>query len=252
MSRGDDDTFQAFLTWLPTAAPAGDVRAMLGQYRQALVAQGHAGDEAGEHIDAILKAMHNSETVWPLLFDKIYASDAPSFRTTPNALLQEAVAGRPAGVALEVCMGEGRNAVYLATQGWKVTGFDVSEVGLKRARTRADALGVPLDTVLQTSSAFAYGVARWDLIALIYAPLPVTDARYVEQLRQSLKPGGLIVVESFAAGPSITAKRPVEIDPEALVDAYAGFDILRFEETYDLPDWTNEQEQLVRLVAAKP
>jgi SAM-dependent methyltransferase len=251
MSHGDD-IFQAFLAWLPMAMPAGDVRAMLGQYRQALMAQGHTEKQAGEHIDTVLRAMHNSETVWPLLFDKIYASNAPSFRSTPNALLQEAVAGRIPGEALEVCMGEGRNVVYLATQGWRVTGFDVSKVGLERARARADALGVPLDTVLQTSSTFAYGVARWDLIALIYAPIPVTDASYVEQLRHALKPGGLIVVESFAAGPSITAKRPVEIDPEALAKAYAGFNILRFEETYDLPDWTNEQEQLVRLIAAKP
>ena len=45
--------------------------------------------------------MHNSEAVWPLLFDKIYASTASSFRGTPNALLREAVSGRSAGEALE-------------------------------------------------------------------------------------------------------------------------------------------------------
>ena len=252
MRQGDERIFQAFLVWLPTATPAGDVRAMLAQYRQTLVSQGQSEHESGENINTILKTMHNSEAVWPLLFNKIYASTAPSFRSTPNALLQEAVTGRPAGEALEVCMGEGRNAVYLATQGWTVTGFDVSEVGLRRARARANALGVSLNAVLQSSIAFKYGVACWNLIALIYAPVPVTDPTYVAELGRALKPGGLIVVESFATRPSVLVKRPVEIDPEALTNAYAGFDIIRFEETDDLPDWSNEREKVVRLIAAKP
>jgi hypothetical protein len=71
-------------------------------------------------------------------------------------------------------------------------------------------------------------------------------------MERALKPGGLIVIESFATESSATLKRPVEIIPGALAAAYAGFDILRFEDTYGLPDWSKEQERLVRLIAQKP
>ena len=47
-----------------------------------------------------------------------------NFKRKPNSLLVQAVKGRRPGKALDVGMGEGRNAIYLAKQGWKVTGID--------------------------------------------------------------------------------------------------------------------------------
>lgn len=252
MDARDEVAFQAFLDWLPGAAPAGDVMAIMRQYRGALLASGTPDDEVGRQLNAVTAGMNRPGAVWPLLFDKIYSSDAPAFRTTPNALLVAAVDTVPPGEALEVCMGEGRNAVYLATEGWTVTGFDVSKMGLRKAGSRAEALGVPLSTVLQNSEAFEYGLARWELITLIYAPVPITDAAYVARLQRALKPGGLIVVESFASAQSAALRRPVDIDPDALREAFAEFDIVRFEATHEVPDWAQEQAWLVRLVAMKP
>lgn len=252
MNTRDEVVFQAFLDWLPTAAPAGDVTAIMKQYRQALLAKGTPDGEVSRQLDAVTAGMNRHDAVWPLLFDKIYASDTPTFRTVPNALLEAAVVQRPPGEALEVCMGEGRNAVYLAAKGWTVTGCDVSETGLKKARARARELGVRLTTVLQDSEAFEYGMARWDLVALIYAPVPVTDAAYVTRLGRVLRPGGLIVVESFASAQTASVRRAVDIDPEALQGAFAPFKVVHFEDTYGVPDWSQERGRLVRLVAEKP
>ena len=60
-----------------------------------------------------------------------------SFSRKPNRLLTEAVQGVKPGAALDVGMGQGRNAVWLATRGWQVTGFDVAGEGLRLAREQA-------------------------------------------------------------------------------------------------------------------
>ncbi len=78
------------------------------------------------------------------MFNNIY-SNAPGFSTNANALLVSAVTGRKPGRALDVGMGQGRNAVFLAVEGWNVTGFDISDVGLAppplaSGRAASDAL----------------------------------------------------------------------------------------------------------------
>ncbi len=249
MVTQDETTFQAFILWLKTASPGGNVVTMLQGYRSQLLRAGASEAEADSRMAAITRLMKGNNEVWPLLFDKIYASDAPSFRTGPNALLEAVVANRPPGTALDVCMGEGRNAVYLAQQGWEVTGFDVSETGLGRSRERAARSGVGVNAVRETSESFDYEASRWDLIALLYAPVPVTDEAYVTRLERSLAPGGLVVVESFASAREAVARRPVDIDPDDLQRAFAAFDLLRFEDAVGVPDWDQQQGRLVRLVA---
>ena len=70
------------------------------------------------------------------MYDKVY-SGVPEFKTEPNRLLMETVDGRKPGRALDVGMGQGRNALALARLGWDVTGFDVSAVGLAEASAAA-------------------------------------------------------------------------------------------------------------------
>lgn len=252
MATQDEATLQAFTTWLKSAPPGGNVGAMLQGYRRQLLTAGTSEAEADSRMAAIQRLMKDSSEVWPLLFDNIYASDAPTFRTAPNAWLEAAVRGRPPGQALDVCMGEGRNAVYLAQQGWDVTGFDVSAKGLERARERAAQAGVAVNTVRETNDSFDYGASRWDLIAIFYAPIPVTDAGYVRRLERALKPGGLVVVESFSAPQDAVSRRPVHIDPDELKRAFAAFGILHFEDVSGVPDWDQQQGRVVRLVAEKP
>ena len=97
-------------------------------------------------------------------WNRMYANPAPTFNTAPNAFLSEVVKTLKPGRALEIGMGQGRNSVYLATLGWDVTGFDISETGLAVARKSAEAAGVKIAMTNNTMEAFDYGVDQWDLI----------------------------------------------------------------------------------------
>src|SRR6478735_2270074 len=137
------------------------------------------------------------------------------FSLEPNDLVVRTAAGRPVGSALDVAMGQGRNAVHLAGAGWRVTGFDLSSAGVAAAEAAATAQGTPIDAVVASADSFDYGVARWDLIVMTYALVPVADPAFADRIIDALAPGGLVVVESFAVA-SDGPIRPVDIDPDAL------------------------------------
>lgn len=175
------------------------------------------------------------------------------FNDQPNRLLVETVRGRSAGKALDVNMGEGRNALYLAQQGWQVTGVDYAGQALAFAQQRAQQLGVSLTTIEQDLTTYSWGANQWDLIVLCYAD----EEAHVAQVQAALKPGGLVVFENFHT--DINQAR--EIKPGQLIgfatdelkDSYtaAGLQILRYEEPIGVADFSLETQRLVKLVAQK-
>jgi 2-polyprenyl-3-methyl-5-hydroxy-6-metoxy-1,4-benzoquinol methylase len=82
----------------------------------------------------------------------------------------ECIKGRRPGRALDVGMGNGRNSIALAQNGWQVTGFDIAALGVQQANLKAARLGVSLTTSVQSDQDFDFGVNRWDLIVLTYQP----------------------------------------------------------------------------------
>src|SRR5450755_4449679 len=76
------------------------------------------------------------------------------FKREPSPLLVSALRGRKPGSAIDLGMGEGRNAIYLAQQGWKVTGVDLADAGLAQARKRAAELKLNLNLVDDTLDHF--------------------------------------------------------------------------------------------------
>src|SRR5262249_24988189 len=122
----------------------------------------------GESIENVERTLlvisaRDEATLYDAIFNK-----PPQFDTTPNHLLIESTRDRSPGTALDVGMGQGRNAVYLAKKGWNVTGFDVSKVGLDEATKQAASAGVTINTVQASDIEFDFGANRWDLIAIIY------------------------------------------------------------------------------------
>jgi SAM-dependent methyltransferase len=248
----DEAIWQQFLQWLPSAPPVANPGVLLQQYRARIQSTGASLEEANRQTDVIQRAMRERTDGWRIMFNNIYANDKPGFTVQPNALLISTVEGRKPGRALDVGMGQGRNAVFLALKGWDVTGFDVSDEGIAIARKNAERAGVKLNAVVESDEKFDYGTERWDLIVFMYEPFPITSARYVERLRRSMKAGAQVVVESFAEEANTPNRPATAIDPQHLLAAFKDFRILHFQDVVAEPDWGGpNKRRVVRLVAEK-
>ena len=183
-------------------------------------------------------------------WNRILTAEKPAFNTNPNAFLVEMVKGRTPGTALDVGMGQGRNAVYLAQQGWTVTGFDPADKAVAQANATAAKLGVRLDTVIQGSEEFDFGENRWDLIVLSY----VTVRDIVDKVIRGLKPGGIVVIEGFHR--DVTKQRPigggVVFDSNELPTLFSRLRLLRYEDVDAKSDFGGDApSRAVRLCAMK-
>lgn len=161
------------------------------------------------------------------------------FSKEPNELLVDTVAKMKPGAALDIGMGQGRNSLYLASRGWKTTGVDFSDVGVRAAREAAAAMHLQLDAVDADIEKYDLGVARWDLVIMIYSP---DDRALLERVQKSMKPGALLVLENFAS--DFSDGRPASLFED-------GFDILRDEVVETTPDWKQDHARVERFVARK-
>ena len=120
------------------------------------------------------------------------------YGTQPNDFLVSASASIPRGKLLSLGEGEGRNAVYLATQGWDVTAVDSSEVGLEKARRLAAEKGVQITTIVADLVDFQIQPNSWEAIVSIFCHVPSVIRLPLHQaVVRGLKPGGVFVLEAF-------------------------------------------------------
>jgi len=128
-------------------------------------------------------------------WDARYAGEELLWRREPNRFLVTEVAGLPAGRALDLGCGEGRNAVWLASQGWEATGVDFSGVALAKARRLADEYGVAADWVEADVLTWEPPVGRFDLIAVFYLQLLPEQRRLVHaRAALGLAAGGTLLI----------------------------------------------------------
>jgi len=248
----DETIWRQFLEWLPSAPPVSNPGVLFKRYRSHLSSTGVSPEEAKRTVNVLRRLHREKPDAWRVMFNNIYANSTQGFVTQPNALLMATIESRKPGHALDIGMGQGRNAVFLAMKGWDVTGFDVSDEGIAVARKNAERAGVKLNAVRETDEAFDYGVDKWDLIVFMYEPFPVTSTAYVERLGKSMKAGGIIVVESFGATAGMPGVPATAIDPEQLLGAFRNFRLLHFEDTMAMPDWgARRNRRVVRMVAEK-
>src|SRR2546427_6249269 len=174
--------------------------------------------------------------------------DGNVFSRKPNAFLVEMTRQRKPGRALDVGMGQG-NSIFLAQQGWDVTGFDPADEGVRRARAEADRLGLKIHTEITTFEQFDFGENRWDLIVLTYEPTKAIAPK----VERALKPGGAVIVEDRHVDTRRVWPAGTFADNE-LVSLFPGLRVLRYEDVWARPDWSAKKldERLVRLFAEKP
>src|SRR5262245_21388454 len=97
--------------------------------------------------------------------------------------------------ALDIGLGQGRNAILMAQRGYDTTGIDRSEVGVLHARRMAAARGLSINAVVADNETYDFGRNRWDLIVLLYYPQPMI---LLDRLKAAVRPGGYILVERFS------------------------------------------------------
>lgn len=166
----DEAVWDAFVTWI-ASAPEG---AKLQDYGERLRQNEVPEDEVERRLSVIRKLFSEQpERGIELTYDRIYSKpltgdlEQDGFKSTPSAFMMESVESLTPGRALDVGAGQGRNAVWLAGQGWEVTAIDLSGAGLAAARENAARVGKQLETVQTSYAAYEFGDQQWDLIVMI-------------------------------------------------------------------------------------
>jgi SAM-dependent methyltransferase len=110
-----------------------------------------------------------------------------------------ALGGVTGGHALDLGCGPGRHAIPLARRGFAVTAVDLSAFHLARAREYAERAGVALELVQSDMRAFvrpgAFDLAVSIFTSFGYFEDPVDDRRVLDNVRRSLRPGGVLVMD---------------------------------------------------------
>ena len=102
------------------------------------------------------------------MWDNRYSEAGYAYGQDPNEFLKDSVQHIPKGNVLCLGAGEGRNAVYLAQQGFNVTAVDISEVGLNKAKQLAQKMNVHIKTIHTDISNFRIKKNRWHGIISIF------------------------------------------------------------------------------------
>lgn len=128
-------------------------------------------------------------------WDERYAGRELLWSGEPNRFVAEELAGATPGTALDLGAGEGRNAVWLAQQGWAVTAVDFSHVAIDKARELADDLGVEIDAIVADVTAIEIEDGDFDLVLLAYLHLPRAALAEVHaEAARALAPGGMLLI----------------------------------------------------------
>ena len=111
----------------------------------------------------------------------------------------KAITSRPGSRVLCIADGEGRNGIWLAEQGHRVTSFDSSTVAVEKARAWAEARGVAIDARLSGVDDWDWAEGAFDAVVAIFVQFadPAMRRRLFAGIWRTLKPGGLLLAEGY-------------------------------------------------------
>jgi SAM-dependent methyltransferase len=181
------------------------------------------------------------------LWEERYAPEHYVFGKEPALLLKSYVGSLKKGKALEIAMGEGRNAAFLAGQGFQMEGVDCSAKAIEKAKKLAIEKGVTFEAKVQNLDFFLMPLMKYDTIIMTYfKPLP----RFFSEIRRGLVQGGTVAIEAYTIEQAKAAPNPLlDFDqcykPNELLGALKEFQILYYKE---LPEGSSH---LVQVIAKK-
>ena len=149
----------------------------------------------------------------------------------PNPFLKKHIHLLPKGKALDIASGEGRNAVFLAQQGFEVDAMDISGKGLKKAQKLAREQGVKIKTFLVDLDQYQIEKERYDLIANFY----YLKRRLIPRIKKGIKKGGRVVFETYllehrTLGTGGPKQAKYFLKPNELLRLFKNFRILFYRE----------------------
>lgn len=182
-----------------------------------------------QHLTGV-KASQETKNEW----DEKYNRPAFVFGKSPAPFLAENYQFIPyEGNVLDMGMGEGRNAVFLAQKGYKVTGVDISSVAVKKAYLLGQEFGVKIKGVVASLKDYKIPPASYDAIICFY----YVDRSLVEKMKAWLKPGGILIFEAHTTrerDKSTRKRDPLDDDlylrEQELLRLFPGMRVLKYEE----------------------
>jgi tellurite methyltransferase len=172
---------------------------------------------------------------------------AEDLDAAPTPLLVESAKQLAPGNALDLACGSGRNALWLAKQGWSVTAVDGSPVAMEILRSRASERGFTVNTRVADLEKSEYRIqpSHWNLIAICY----YLQRDLFEPAKQGVVPGGILIsiVHITEPGEEPTAHR---LRPGELERYFQGWEILHRRE--GKPNDPAHQRSVAEIVARRP
>ena len=195
------------------------------------------------HVLSSLFAGEQDKMFW----DRKYEMEAYIFGKEPVGFLREHIDLLPRGKALDVAMGEGRNAVFLAKNGFNVDGCDISEIAVKKALDLAKENNVKIHAFVADLETYKLPKDTYDVIACFY----YLQRGLVPQMKEALKPGGMIIYETYTIenrergfeGPK---NKDYLLKPNELLDLFKDLKIIYYRELV-----LNNKKAIASLIAKK-
>jgi tellurite methyltransferase len=172
----------------------------------------------------------DERTAW----DKTYARKDYVFGKDPAPFLVENADKIPKGKVLDIAVGEGRHAVYLAKRGYAVEGVDISVMGLRKAKKLAAENGVTIQTVNADLNRYKIRKNSYSGIVNFF----YLQRNLFPQIKLGLKKGGVLVfqahtVDQAKISTATALEKEYLLEPGELKKAFADFEILHYSETND-------------------
>ena len=171
------------------------------------------------------------------MWDERYDTKDYVYGKEPNGFLASMLPQLAGQRILSLAEGEGRNAVFLAEQGYDVLAVDASAVGLDKARALAEERAVSIEIRVADLGTFDIEEGTWDAIVSIFCHVPVEIRKALHRkVVQGLRPGGVLVLEAYTprqldfktGGPPVAE---LMMDLGSLSEELAGLDFVHAIET---------------------
>ena len=178
---------------------------------------------------------------WTEIWNERFRAKEYAYGEAPNEYLKEKLDNLAPGNILFAAEGEGRNAVYAAQKGWKVTAFDISEEGKAKALQLAEKNEVKINYLVGRLDELPFTEGQFDALALIYAHFPAKiKSEHHRALARLVRKGGMVIFEAFSKNhlPYVTQNPevggPKDLDmlfsTEEIRSDFADFEILELDE----------------------